>query len=81
MSFNRQPCLTLCRATGSDEVRIHIEVVIEGHPGRKRVATVERIVGQSACDGIGLSLEEGKGLIGGAVSGAIRLTLYPVVLP
>ena len=45
-------------------MRIHIEVVIEGHPGRKRIATVERIVGQSACDGIGLSLEEGKGLIG-----------------
>jgi hypothetical protein len=45
-------------------VRIHIEVVIEGRAGRQRISTVERIVEPSACDGIGLSLEEVKGLIG-----------------
>ena len=45
-------------------MRIHIEIVTEGQPGRQRVATVERIVDQAACDGIGLSLEEVKRLIG-----------------
>ena len=45
-------------------MRIHIEVVIDGQPGRQRVATVERIAEPSAADGIGLSLEEVKGLIG-----------------
>ena len=38
-------------------MRIHIEVVTEGQPGRQRIATVERIVEQAPCDGIGLSLE------------------------
>ena len=45
-------------------MRIHIEIVTEGQPGRQRIATVEQIVEQAACDGIGLSLEEVKGLIG-----------------
>lgn len=45
-------------------MRIHIEVVIDGQPGRQRVATVERIAEPSAADGIGLSLEEVKALIG-----------------
>ena len=45
-------------------MRIHIEVLTEGQPGRQRIATVERIVEQAPCDGIGLPLEEVKGLIG-----------------
>lgn len=45
-------------------MRIHVEVVIEGHPARQRIATVERIVKPATCDGLGLSLEEAKGLIG-----------------
>ena len=45
-------------------MRMHIEVVPEGQPGRQRIATVERIVAQAPCEGIGLSLEEVKGLIG-----------------
>ena len=45
-------------------MRIHIEIVTEGQPGRQPIATVERLVEQAACDGIGLSLEEVKGLIG-----------------
>lgn len=45
-------------------MRIHIEVVIDGQPGRQRIATVERIAARPASEGIGLSLEEVKGLIG-----------------
>jgi hypothetical protein len=45
-------------------VRIHVEVVIEGHATRQRIATVERNVMPAAGEGLGLSLEEAKGLIG-----------------
>ena len=44
-------------------MQIHIEVSTAGRPGRQRIATIERDADLPAGEGIGLTLDEVKGLV------------------
>lgn len=44
-------------------MQIHIEVLIEGHRERKRIATLERSADLAEVDGLGLTLAESKDLL------------------